>query len=98
MECRYKPGLISCLIELTTLGGCSGSGDITSPISRTAYEGCGDSVCDVAAGESCDSCPSDCGECRGSVAQFEVYGPTLVGNLEGDSPTRSVFIYLPPSY
>ncbi len=27
-----------------------------------------------------------------------VHGPSLVGNLEGDSPDRAVIVYLPPSY
>lgn len=27
-----------------------------------------------------------------------VHGPSLEGNLEGDSPDRRVFVYLPPGY
>ena len=27
-----------------------------------------------------------------------VHGKSLEGNLEGDSPDRDVFVYLPPSY
>jgi len=35
---------------------------------------------------------------RGSVERVKVHGPSLEGNLEGDSPDRDVSIYLPPSY
>jgi enterochelin esterase-like enzyme len=34
----------------------------------------------------------------GTVERVTVHGASLVGNLEGDSPDRDVFIYLPPSY
>ncbi len=34
----------------------------------------------------------------GSVEKIKVYGKSLEGNLEGDSPDRDVFVYLPPSY
>ena len=30
--------------------------------------------------------------------RITVHGASLVGNLEGDSPDRDVFVYLPPSY
>jgi len=32
------------------------------------------------------------------TARITVHGPSLVGNLEGDSPDRDVIVYLPPSY
>ena len=35
---------------------------------------------------------------RGSVDKISVHGNALQGNLEGDSPARDVFVYLPPSY
>lgn len=35
---------------------------------------------------------------KGSVAHITVHGSSLVGNLEGDSPERDVYVYLPPSY
>ena len=35
---------------------------------------------------------------KGSVEKVSVHGAALQGNLEGDSPDRDVFIYLPPSY
>jgi enterochelin esterase-like enzyme len=35
---------------------------------------------------------------KGAVEQIKVHGKLLEGNLEGDSPDRSVTIYLPPSY
>src|SRR5215813_11096836 len=35
---------------------------------------------------------------KGSVEHIKVHGKSLEGNLEGDSPDRDVFIYLPPSY
>jgi len=35
---------------------------------------------------------------RGHYERVVVHGPSLVGNLEGDSPDRQVSIYLPPSY
>src|SRR5688572_7379059 len=34
----------------------------------------------------------------GTVQQIMVQGKALEGNREGDSPTRSVTVYLPPSY
>jgi S-formylglutathione hydrolase len=34
----------------------------------------------------------------GRFERVVVHGPSLVGNLEGDSPDREVSIYLPPSY
>ena len=37
-------------------------------------------------------------EKKGTVEHIKVHGASLVGNLEGDSPDRDVFIYLPPSY
>src|SRR5437762_10851357 len=35
---------------------------------------------------------------KGMVEHIKVHGKALEGNLEGDSPDRDVFIYLPPSY
>jgi hypothetical protein len=35
---------------------------------------------------------------QGAVEHIKVHGKSLEGNLEGDSPDRDVFIYLPPSY
>jgi enterochelin esterase-like enzyme len=35
---------------------------------------------------------------HGTVDHTKVHGKSLEGNLEGDSPDRDVFIYLPPSY
>jgi len=35
---------------------------------------------------------------HGTVERIRVHGKTLEGNLEGDSPDREVFVYLPPSY
>ena len=37
-------------------------------------------------------------EKKGTVEHIKVYGKSLEGNLEGDSPDRDVFVYLPPSY
>jgi enterochelin esterase-like enzyme len=37
-------------------------------------------------------------EAQGTVEKIKVHGKSLEGNLEGDSPDRDVFIYLPPSY
>ena len=34
----------------------------------------------------------------GTLKQITVHGESLVGNLSGDSPDRTVFVYLPPSY
>jgi enterochelin esterase-like enzyme len=34
----------------------------------------------------------------GAVERVKVHGISLEGNLEGDSPDRDVFIYLPPGY
>jgi S-formylglutathione hydrolase len=35
---------------------------------------------------------------RGAVEKITVHGKSLEGNLDGDTPDRSVFVYLPPSY
>ena len=35
---------------------------------------------------------------KGTVEHITVHGKSLEGNLEGDSPDRDVFVYLPPSY
>src|SRR5215468_2107650 len=35
---------------------------------------------------------------KGTVEHIKVHGKSLEGNLEGDSPDRDVFVYLPPSY
>jgi S-formylglutathione hydrolase len=37
-------------------------------------------------------------EAKGTVEKIKVHGKSLEGNLEGDSPDRDVFVYLPPSY
>jgi enterochelin esterase-like enzyme len=34
----------------------------------------------------------------GSFQKIKVHGKSLEGNLEGDSPDRDVYVYLPPSY
>jgi enterochelin esterase-like enzyme len=34
----------------------------------------------------------------GSMEKITVHGKSLEGNLEGDSPDRDVYVYLPPSY
>jgi len=38
------------------------------------------------------------GVAKGTVEKITVHGKSLEGNLEGDSPDRAVFVYLPPSY
>src|SRR5689334_21938866 len=35
---------------------------------------------------------------KGTVEKIKVHGKSLEGNLEGDSPDRDVFVYLPPNY
>jgi len=35
---------------------------------------------------------------KGTFEKIKVHGKALEGNLEGDSPDRDVFVYLPPSY
>jgi enterochelin esterase-like enzyme len=35
---------------------------------------------------------------KGAFDKITVHGRSLEGNLEGDSPDRDVFVYLPPSY
>jgi S-formylglutathione hydrolase FrmB len=35
---------------------------------------------------------------KGTLERITVHGRALEGNLEGDSPDRPVFVYLPPSY
>src|SRR6266576_4276879 len=38
------------------------------------------------------------GPALGAVDKVTVHGRSLEGNLDGDTPDRSVFVYLPPSY
>src|SRR5262244_3565500 len=35
---------------------------------------------------------------KGTVEHIKVHGKSLEGNLEGDTPDRDVWVYLPPSY
>ena len=35
---------------------------------------------------------------KGVVERIKVHGKSLEGNLEGDTPDRDVFVYVPPSY
>ena len=35
---------------------------------------------------------------KGTIEHIKVRGAALVGNLQGESPERDVFIYLPPGY
>ena len=35
---------------------------------------------------------------KGTIEEIKVHGKSLEGNLEGDSPDRTVIVYLPPSY
>jgi enterochelin esterase-like enzyme len=42
--------------------------------------------------------PKDAVEQKGVIEKIKVHGKSLEGNLEGDSPDRDVFVYLPPSY
>jgi len=37
-------------------------------------------------------------ENKGTVEKIKVHGKSLEGNLEGDTPDRDVWVYLPPSY
>jgi enterochelin esterase-like enzyme len=37
-------------------------------------------------------------ELKGKLERITVHAKSLEGNLEGDSPDRDVFVYLPPSY
>src|SRR5580704_2453188 len=54
------------------------------------------SVAFFAAAES--SAQKGDGAKKGSWEKIKVHGKSLEGNLEGDSPDRDVFVYLPPSY
>jgi S-formylglutathione hydrolase len=51
----------------------------------------------AAAGFAADTAPSGTAP-KGTVEKIKVHGKALEGNLEGDSPDRDVFVYLPPSY
>jgi enterochelin esterase-like enzyme len=35
---------------------------------------------------------------QGTLLEISVHGPSLEGNLEGNSPDRTVFVYVPPGY
>ena len=41
---------------------------------------------------------ADVAKKKGTVERVKVHGKSLEANLEGDSPDRDVFVYLPPSY
>jgi S-formylglutathione hydrolase len=51
----------------------------------------------VVAAFAADTAPSGAAN-QGTVEKIKVHGKSLEGNLEGDSPDRDVFVYLPPSY
>lgn len=51
----------------------------------------------VGAAFAADTAPSGAAN-KGTVEKIKVHGKSLEGNLEGDSPDRDVFVYLPPSY
>jgi S-formylglutathione hydrolase len=51
----------------------------------------------VVAALAADTAPSGAAS-KGTVEKIKVHGKSLEGNLEGDSPDRDVFVYLPPSY
>jgi S-formylglutathione hydrolase len=42
--------------------------------------------------------PANTAPIKGSFEKIKVHGKPLEGNLEGDSPDRDVFVYLPPNY
>jgi enterochelin esterase-like enzyme len=67
-----------------------------TPIRRTSF------VCVVAAFAvglaTFSSAQTNAPSKKGSVEKVSVHGAALQGNLEGDSPDRDVFIYLPPGY
>ncbi len=44
------------------------------------------------------ACPTLFAQTLGRVEQVSVHATSLEGNLNGDSPDRAVFIYLPPGY
>ena len=56
-------------------------------------------VCLVAAGLAAPASAQTAAPVKkGTVERIMVHGASLAGNLEGDSPARDVFVYLPPSY
>jgi enterochelin esterase-like enzyme len=56
-------------------------------------------VCLVAAGLAAPAAAQTAAPVKkGAVERIMVHGASLAGNLEGDSPARDVFVYLPPSY
>ena len=54
-------------------------------------------LCTILANTLLAQAPSDQVK-KGTVERIKVHGKSLEGNLEGDSPDRDVFIYLPPGY
>src|ERR1700761_119071 len=51
----------------------------------------------IAAASAADTAPAGAA-IKGAVEKIVVHGKSLEGNLEGDSPDRDVFVYLPVSY
>ena len=52
----------------------------------------------VPAASALAQAPAAASALKGTVERVKVHGKALEGNLEGDSPDRDVFIYLPPGY
>jgi enterochelin esterase-like enzyme len=46
----------------------------------------------------CGACATAPVQADGRIERITVHGAHLEGNLEGNSPDRTVFVYLPPSY
>lgn len=65
---------------------------VLSPAARSAIA-LGLLLCSAAAPAGAQSAPA-----AGTVEQFTLRSTALAGNLIGDSPDRSVSVYLPPSY
>lgn len=55
-------------------------------------------LCLIAANSLSAQAPESGQTPKGTVEHIKVHGISLEGNLEGDSPDRDVFIYLPPGY
>jgi len=51
-----------------------------------------------AVASSCQEGMAPVAPLEGTLERVRVHGPSLVGNLEGDSPDRCVSVYLPPGY
>lgn len=66
------PHHLPCGESCTADADC-GCGQCIDHVCTVPPDPCGDGVCDEAAGETCETCPADCGECGGEAGLIVWY-------------------------